>query len=178
MIKWTLAIRILIGVTRQTSIDVLQPKITLWHQMFHQVNSKELFRLCSLDLKMSSMVQSTNISVETWKNVLSAIHVHFSLGQTSNICFKNRSLFHAHMPKPHHSSPFLCPQRKLMFSCQLSNVNKMISKSRNTADALRWNCWQGKQATHCGKSHPFGNLSWYPLWALGGGSESRFSHLL
>uniref|UniRef100_A0A9L0RAC9 Uncharacterized protein n=1 Tax=Equus caballus TaxID=9796 RepID=A0A9L0RAC9_HORSE len=67
--------------------------------MFHQANSRELFRLCSLDLKMSSVVSLTNeISLENMKNDISAIHEHFSLKQRSNSSFQKRGL--VHIPPP------------------------------------------------------------------------------
>lgn len=61
--------------------------------------------------------------------------------------FQNRSLFHTHTPYPP-SERSLCPQRKLMLSCQTFDMNTMISKCRDTADALGGDCQQGKQVTH------------------------------
>uniref|UniRef100_A0A2K6UFB7 Uncharacterized protein n=1 Tax=Saimiri boliviensis boliviensis TaxID=39432 RepID=A0A2K6UFB7_SAIBB len=65
--------------------------------MSHQANSKELFRLCSLDPKMSSVVWLTNrISLENMQKGISAIH-------DDSVCF---TLF------PHPVSPCPCLQWK------------------------------------------------------------------
>uniref|UniRef100_A0A2K5X9P5 Uncharacterized protein n=1 Tax=Mandrillus leucophaeus TaxID=9568 RepID=A0A2K5X9P5_MANLE len=70
--------------------------------MFHQANSKELFRLCSLDPKMSSVVWLTNgISLENMQKGILAIHERFSL----LVCFTSSR---------HPISPCPCRQWKLM----------------------------------------------------------------
>lgn len=55
---------------------------------------------------MSSVVWLTSEILENTKNVILAIHEHFSPGQRSNTSFKNRGLFYVPHPIV---SPFLCP---------------------------------------------------------------------
>lgn len=117
-------------VTTQISTDALQPEIPPGHQIFHQANSNELFRLCSVDLKTSSTVRLTNnISLGNVKNVLSAIREHFSLGQRSS--FQNRSLFHTHSPTPPHPPSSLSLSLSAVEVSVIMSaiyVNRMISK--------------------------------------------------
>lgn len=54
---------------------------------------------------MSSVVWLTSEILENTKNVILAIHEHFSPGQRSNTSFKNRGLFHVPHPIV---SPFRC----------------------------------------------------------------------
>nr|CAH90453.1 hypothetical protein [Pongo abelii] len=83
--------------------------------MFHQANSKDLFRLCSLDPKMSSVVWLTNgISLENMQKGISAIHERFGLGQRTNSSFQNRGLLVCLTSSRHPISPCPCLQWKLM----------------------------------------------------------------